>query len=87
MRRNMDVDWSAYGNYTTTLLSNEAEEVIQKHDPSKPLFLYMAHLAPHSGNSYQPLQAPAETVKLFSDIEDPKRRMYAGGKFISNPSL
>lgn len=79
MRRNLEVDWSAAGNYTTTLLANEAENVIRQHDPSSgPLFLYLAHLAPHSANRNDPLQAPPETVALFKHIEDPKRRIYAG---------
>ena len=81
MRRNLEVDWSAVGNYTTTLLANEAENVIRQHDPSSgPLFLYLAHLAPHSANRNDPLQAPPESVALFNHIEDPKRRIYAGIK-------
>jgi len=45
MRDNSEVDWSAYGTYTTTLLSEKAEAVIKAHDPEKPFFLYMSHLA------------------------------------------
>lgn len=78
MRRNNSVDWSAYGKYTTTILTDEARDVITKHDISSPLFLYIAHLAVHSANPYSPLQAPEETVKIFSNIEDLQRRRYAG---------
>ncbi len=75
----MEVDYSSIGNYSTTLFANEAEKIISLHDPSSgPLFLYLAHLAPHSANSYDPLQAPPETIALFDYIEDPKRRIYAG---------
>ncbi|KAK4017979.1 hypothetical protein OUZ56_000052 [Daphnia magna] len=77
MRRNNSVDWSAYGKYTTTILTDEARDVITKHDISSPLFLYIAHLAVHSANPYSPLQAPEETVKMFSNIEDLQRRRYA----------
>lgn len=84
MRRNHSVDWSAYGKYTTTLLTDEACDVITKHDVSSPLFLYVAHLAVHSANPYSPLQAPEETVEMFSNIEDLQRRRYAG-KFVELP--
>ena len=36
---------------------------------SKPLFLYLAHLAVHSANSYSPLQAPDDVVKKFEYIK------------------
>lgn len=84
MRRNHSVDWSAYGKYTTTLLTDEACDLITKHDVSSPLFLYVAHLAVHSANPYSPLQAPEETVEMFSNIEDLQRRRYAG-KFVELP--
>ena len=77
MRRNMSVDWSAHGHYTTRLFSDESSAVIERHDPSTPMFLYLAHLAVHSANPYAPLQAPAETVALFANIQDPHRRQYA----------
>ena len=78
MRRNFEVDRSAFGNYTTRLLSDEAVTVISNHDVSSPLFLYVAHLAVHSANPYSPLQAPRETVDLFPEIQDIQRRRFAG---------
>ena len=78
MRRNMEVDRSVFGNYTTRLLSDEAVTVISNHDVASPLFLYIAHLAVHSANPYSPLQAPRETVNLFSHIKDLERRRFAG---------
>lgn len=78
MRRNNSVDWSAFGKYTTSIFTDEACDVIAKHDVSNPFFLYVAHLAVHSANPYSPLQAPEETVELFSGIEDLQRRRYAG---------
>lgn len=83
MRRNLEVDRSAFGNYTTRLLSEEAVAVISNHNVSSPLFLYVAHLAVHSANPYSPLQAPRETVDVFSDIIDIERRRFAGiAKFV-----
>lgn len=41
------------------------------------MFLYLAHLAPHTGNSDKPYQAPDEEVARFTHIKDPERRVYA----------
>lgn len=78
MRRNEATDWSAFGKYTTRIFADEVSDVIANHNASKPLFLYMAHLAVHSANPYSPLQAPEETVDMFAHIEDLERRRYAG---------
>jgi hypothetical protein len=78
MRRNYAVDLTAFGNYTTHLIANEASEIIRHHDQTKPLFAYVAHLCCHSANPHSPLQAPRETVEMFSYIEDMNRRQYAG---------
>ncbi|XP_014248842.1 arylsulfatase B-like [Cimex lectularius] len=77
MRRNLQVDWTAKGRYTTDLLTEEAVNVIENHDTSSPLFLYLAHLAPHTGNMRDPFQAPDNVVAKFSHIKDPERRVYA----------
>lgn len=74
----MEVDWDAYGKYATDLFTEEATRVIQEHNASQPLFLYLTHLAVHSGNTYAPVQAPSDIVELYSNIEDPKRRVFAG---------
>ncbi len=48
------IDWQRNGNflkedgYYTDLIGNEAVNLIQKHDTSKPLFLYVASLAPRA---------------------------------------
>ncbi|KAK7076345.1 hypothetical protein SK128_003349 [Halocaridina rubra] len=78
MRRNMSVARDVYGKYTTDLFTEEAVDVIMKHNTSQPLFLYLAHLAVHSGNPYAPLQAPKEIVEKFLYIEDENRRKFAG---------
>ncbi|TRY63695.1 hypothetical protein TCAL_00390 [Tigriopus californicus] len=77
-RRNMSVAWEDFGNYATDIFTNEALDVIHHHNVSQPLFLYLAHLAVHSANTYQPLQAPSEVVEKFSYISDKNRRTFAG---------
>ena len=55
------VDWQRDGKflkedgYYTDLIGNEAVSIIDHHDTAKPLFLYVASLAPHA-----PYQAPQE---------------------------
>ncbi|GFR28709.1 arylsulfatase B [Trichonephila clavata] len=66
------------GEYATHIFTEQAEHVILSHDTSKPLFMYMAHLAAHTGNFYKPMEAPPETVRKFKYIEHVNRRIYAG---------
>ena len=58
--------------YTTTLIGEEAAQLIEAHDPSQPLFLYVPFNAPHD-----PLQAPEPYIDMYSHITDEKRRLYA----------
>lgn len=53
-------------------------QIVQEHDKRKPLFLYLAHLATHSANYYNPLEAPTKTVKKFNYIKNKDRRIFAG---------
>ncbi|CAH1102412.1 unnamed protein product [Psylliodes chrysocephalus] len=76
-RRNLDVDWDAKGKYSTTLFTNEAVKLISEHNTNNPMFLYLAHIAPHAGNDANPLQAPVEEIAKFAHIKDPERRIYA----------
>jgi arylsulfatase A-like enzyme len=73
------VDWHRDGTflkedgYFTTLIGNEAVNIIDNHDTSKPLFLYVASLAPHA-----PYQAPKEDVDAYKDLAgDEHRHAYA----------
>lgn len=58
--------------YTTTLLGMDAARLIQNHDTSVPLYLYLAFNAPHT-----PYQAPQEYIDRYPDIVEPTRRTYA----------
>lgn len=61
-----------FGKYSTTLYTNKAKELIESHDVTKPMFLYLAYQAPHS-----PLQAPRHYSKLYKRIKHEDRRTYA----------
>ncbi len=58
--------------YVTELIGREAVRVIDEHDASTPLFLYLAFTAPHS-----PYQAPQAWLDRYADQKDPARRAYA----------
>ena len=73
------VDWQRNGKffkedgYYTTLIGNDAVNIIDHHDTSKPLFLYVASLAPHA-----PYQAPKESVEAYKGLTgDIHRQTYA----------
>jgi arylsulfatase B len=59
--------------YATTLIGNQAVKLIEQHDTSAPLYLYLTFNAPHT-----PYQAPKEYVDRYKNIEEPTRRTYAG---------
>jgi len=91
MRRNEEVDWSSKGRYSTTVFTEEAEQLLRRHPKDQPLFLFMAHLAPHAGNYEAPLQAPASLIRRFKHIANHERRVYAGNllhlcKYLQNDS-
>ncbi|XP_037905107.1 arylsulfatase B-like isoform X3 [Hermetia illucens] len=78
MRRNFQpIANETSGRYATDLFTDEAVDLIYQHDQSQPMFLCFAHLAPHTGNENDPLQAPPETIAKFQHIKDPLRRTYA----------
>ncbi|XP_050343342.1 arylsulfatase J-like isoform X2 [Nymphalis io] len=74
--RNYTAAWDVEG-YITDVYNREAISLIDSHDISKPLFLMVAHNAPHSANEGAPLQAPPELVRSLRYIDLPQRRYYA----------
>jgi len=58
--------------YDTQLFGADAVRVIDTHDKSAPLFLYLAFTAPHT-----PYQAPQDYLDRYKNIADPLRRAYA----------
>lgn len=81
MRSNMSVAYDLHGRYSTDLFTEESVRLIEAHDLTRPLFLYLAHAAVHSGNPYEPLRAPDEAIQAFEYIDDFKRRRFAGSCF------
>jgi len=77
-RRNMSVAWEDYGEYASDIFTSEAEKIISSHPASSPLFLYLAHLAVHSANTYSPLHAPQDAIDRHSYIKDVNRRKFSG---------
>ncbi|XP_043483338.1 arylsulfatase B-like [Leptopilina heterotoma] len=77
MRRNMSVAWDTAGKYSTDLFTEEAIRQIDEHNQRDPMFMYLAHLAPHTGNNDKLFQAPDEEIAKFTYIQDPERRIYA----------
>ncbi|KAG8195029.1 hypothetical protein JTE90_008200 [Oedothorax gibbosus] len=63
--------------YTPYVFADHAKDIILNHDSSKPMFLYIPQLAVHSGNEFQPHQAPPEKVAEFKWIKDVDRRIHA----------
>jgi arylsulfatase A-like enzyme len=58
--------------YSTHLLAREAVKIVEKHDRSRPLFLYVPFNAVHA-----PHQVPEKYKELYSQLKEP-RRTYAG---------
>lgn len=58
--------------YSTTLLGNDAVKLINAHNSSTPLYLYLTFNAPHT-----PYQATQEYLDQYKNISDPSRRAYA----------
>jgi hypothetical protein len=62
------------GNYSTNILTTRAIDIVNKHDTSEPLFLYLAYQGVHG-----PRQAPEYYWGRYnSTIEDMDRRIFAG---------
>jgi len=58
--------------YLTDAFSREAVAFVERHH-DEPFFLYLAYNAVHT-----PMQAPPRYQNSFTEITDPKRRIYAG---------
>ncbi|KAK9297061.1 hypothetical protein QLX08_009083 [Tetragonisca angustula] len=78
MRRGLDPAWDLHGQYSTDVFTKEAVRLIDNHNTSRPMFLYLAHAAVHSGNPYNPLPAPDQDVSKFTTIFNYDRRRFAG---------
>lgn len=77
MRKNLTVDWETKGQYATDLFTEKAVETINNHNKNDPMFMMLTHLAPHTANTADPLQAPQDVIDKFKYIADKDRRTYA----------
>ncbi|XP_076324058.1 arylsulfatase B-like isoform X2 [Tachypleus tridentatus] len=75
---NLTTVTDALGKYATSIFTEKATKIIEQNQNTKPLFLMLAHLAVHAGNSYAPLQAPKYYIDRFKNIKNTKRRKFAG---------
>eukprot|EP01064_Diplonema_japonicum_P027223 TRINITY_DN3910_c1_g4_i1.p1 TRINITY_DN3910_c1_g4~~TRINITY_DN3910_c1_g4_i1.p1 ORF type:complete len:541 (+),score=86.04 TRINITY_DN3910_c1_g4_i1:53-1624(+) len=66
------IETEADGKYSTILFSQEAVKVVEAHDVSQPLFLYLAYQAVHA-----PDQAPDSYVEPYKNLGG-NRAIYGG---------
>lgn len=78
MHRDFEPAWDLHGQYTTDVYTEESVKIIKEHNKTRPLFLYLAHLAPHTGNFYNFLAAGDQMVQKYEYIGNYSRRRYAG---------
>lgn len=88
LRRNLDgVAEKYFGEYSTTMYTREALDVISHHNESTsgPLFMYLCYQAVHVGNAWSRYQVPEEVARKFDNIADEKRRkMVAMGNALND---
>ncbi|XP_025085152.1 LOW QUALITY PROTEIN: arylsulfatase I-like [Pomacea canaliculata] len=70
---NDTVDTTVVDRYATEVFSEQAVKIIERHNKSTPLFLYLAFKSPHG-----PLQVPARFERMYSRIRRKARRKYCG---------
>ncbi|XP_060551406.1 arylsulfatase J-like [Ruditapes philippinarum] len=75
MENDKRADMSKYnGTYSTTLFTNKVKQIIQKHNPEKPLFIYLPYQAVHG-----PLQVPDKYIRMYKNpFVNETRETYAG---------
>lgn len=78
LRSNETVYHAPNNTYATNLFTNAAVKLIEHHNQDVPLYLQLAHVAPHSGPDDDPLQVPSDSLHEFYYIKDKQRRAYAG---------
>ncbi|XP_020620379.1 arylsulfatase I-like [Orbicella faveolata] len=87
LRNNTTPVWDEWGHYGTDLFGEQAVDIINVHDTSKPMFMYLAHQAVHNANSDQSIQAPKDVIAKFSHIEDERRRIFAAMATVLDQSV
>ena len=62
-------------------------DVINAHDTSKPMFMYLAHQAVHNANGNQLIQAPQGVINKFKHIKNKRRRIFAAMATVLDQSV
>ncbi|XP_078343218.1 arylsulfatase B-like isoform X2 [Oculina patagonica] len=71
-RDNLEPVKDLNGTYATNAYVNRVEKILQAHDPSQPMFMYMAFQ-----NVHAPIQAPEKYIEKYDFIKDKMRRVHA----------
>ena len=72
-RDGFEVAWEANGTYSTTLIQKRVEEIIETHDPSTPMFLYVPFQSVHG-----PLEVPEVYEDMYEHVDNEDRRKFLG---------
>ena len=64
----VDQSGMAEDEYETFLLGREAARYVRERDKSKPFFMYVPFIAPHT-----PLEAPQDLLDKYADMEDDRK--------------
>ncbi|XP_026496852.1 arylsulfatase B-like [Vanessa tameamea] len=72
-----DIPQNEEDRYIVDALTDRAIKIIQNHNESRPLFLHLAHTAPHAGNEGGLLQPPLFSTVRNRHIAHSDRRLYA----------
>ena len=66
--------WEAVGDYSTTLFTSRAVAVVDAHDQTVPMFMYLAYQAVHA-----PRESPQSYIDAYDGIiVDKDRKVFAG---------
>jgi len=72
-RDNNEVDWDADGIYSTFRIQERTQKIINEHDSSSPMFLYVPFQAVHFPN-----EVPDVYKDMYSHVESEERRTFLG---------
>ncbi|CAG2178213.1 unnamed protein product, partial [Oppiella nova] len=86
-RHNMDVITNASGVYSTHYFTDRCLHIIDEHNTSEPLFLYVPHQAIHVSANKLPVEAPQEYIDMFAYIESDMRRGLAAAAYSMDESI
>ncbi|KAH7941134.1 hypothetical protein HPB49_010304 [Dermacentor silvarum] len=75
------------GVYSTYAFTDEAKRIIAKHDPAKPLFLFLSYQAVHGSCIDCTVEAPKEVVDRFAYIKANNRSLLAGALDVMDQSI